>query len=477
MTKTDIERLYTGCLTNLRAAGRINLVEDRYVELFRQVSGANGAAQDVQTVAKTKAQIREYLGKEGALFETRDIDLLPEPYIFSSDLVKQIESKFSILHGIVEKIYDLYVSSKEVKAFFNLSPVSEELIKLECHSRPLAYLCRYDFTLTQKGTPRIYELNAACPAAFVFSRHFYNAVSGSPLFKFLQNTVPFEIQQFPNQKSRIFMRRLAEIAQKASGQALKQVNIGLINSRYNTLVNELTVMEKEGFEEGFTPVRSFVEDLTFKDNQLWAQGIPLSVAFGKFHPRYDGDFELPFTKHRKEGEALLRAISNGMPFVNSFASSSLIESKSVLAFLRSNLSDPIVTPSERDLINEIIPDTKLLSSLSREEMKECLSGKDKFVLKKSLDSRGSGVVIGCDTNSADWHANMKMAHKARAGEYILQGYESPEVCISGGRKLYTSHACFLLGGVTSGMFTRTAQSNITNVGSGGSVQVPLIMNV
>ena len=59
---------------------------------------------------------------------------------------------------------------------------------------------------------------------------------------------------------------------------------------------------------------------------------------------------------------------------------------------------------------------------------------------------------------------------------VIQQYETPEISISGGKKIFTSHTYFLLQGIPSGAFTRTAQSNIINVGHGGAVQVPAIID-
>jgi hypothetical protein len=119
----------------------------------------------------------------------------------------------------------------------------------------------------------------------------------------------------------------------------------------------------------------------------------------------------------------------------------------------------------------------LVNRLDAVELDECLENKGDYVLKKSLDTRGRSVTVGQEVNATEWAAGLKNARQDRFANYVIQGYEPPEASMSGGQKMFTSHAYFLLQGIPSGAFTRAARSNITNVGHGGAVQVPLIVRL
>jgi glutathionylspermidine synthase len=147
-----------------------------------------------------------------------------------------------------------------------------------------------------------------------------------------------------------------------------------------------------------------------------------------------------------------------------------------LAFLRSPIARPILSDEDLRLIEEIIPPTLALYRLTRQEVEAIISNKDRWVLKKSLDTRGRSVVIGKTQNEAEWREAVTRAYQDDYDNYVIQQFEPPEQCVSEGRPLYTSHAYFLLQGKPCGAFTRTSRTLVTNVGSGGSVQVPLIAN-
>lgn len=475
-----MERIYEECIDYLNASKRVNLADDRFVNLF---SGCNSCNQSTcgEQVESGNNLTRDYLAQEKVFFETQRIDLIPQPYLFSSELIKEIELKFAELHTIVETVFEAYSRSKDIRDFLNLPPIIKELIQIECHSRPFAFLCRYDFTLTPDGKPKVYELNCAAPAAFVFSRHFFDAITISGHLKWLQSRMPFEIVPFSNQRECLFIRALADIARAKTTSDTRcddrKINIGIINSKHNTMVNELSAMEAEGTKQGYKVIRAYLEDLSFKNNKLLAEDAPLDIVFGKFDNRPADDYEIPITKYRRDAEALLNGISSGVPFVNSFVSSWLLDNKSILALLHSRLGNELLTSSQRDLVHEIIPNTRLVNQLDAVELDECLENKGDYVLKKSLDTRGRSVTVGQEVNATEWAAGLKNARQDRFANYVIQGYEPPEASMSGGQKMFTSHAYFLLQGIPSGAFTRAARSNITNVGHGGAVQVPLIVRL
>ena len=122
------------------------------------------------------------------------MNLLPLPFVFSQHLKDSIESKFSSLHRIIERIPDLYRQSAEVQNFFRLPPMIDEFVRIACNVLPNVFLCRFDFSLSDVGTPRIYELNATAPAALSFSPYFYEAVASTDLFAQIKSLVPFSLK-------------------------------------------------------------------------------------------------------------------------------------------------------------------------------------------------------------------------------------------------------------------------------------------
>jgi hypothetical protein len=453
----------------LKVNGRVNLADGRFPGFFSD-GGGNPFAQ----LDAAQKEMAESLEKEQIRFESRGFPIIPQPYVFSKDLAAQIENDFSRLHVIVERVHDLYLTSPAVRDFMNLPPIWEEFIKLECHVRPRAYYCRYDFTLTHDGTPKVYELNSTAPAFCVYSRSFYSALKNTKTFENLKRNFPFALELFSHQHEPVFGQALFDAAPENKGG---QITIGIINSKYGTMVNELAAMEQECAGEGCRVERAFVEDLRFENNRLLANGVPLDLVFLKIDCRPGADFEIPITRFRKDGEALLLAIRAGLPLVNSFSSSWLLDNKTVLALLQDDLAASVLSQEDKDLIKRIVPVTRKVSRMSPVEIEECIERKDQFVLKASLDTRGRNVTVGLDCDSGGWREKIKNARADSATNYIVQEYAPPELSGGPGEKLHTSQAYYMLKGKPVGVLTRVSPFCVTNVGKGGAIQVPLIAMV
>jgi glutathionylspermidine synthase len=258
-------------IERLEQSGRLNLADDAIGWWTNQ-----GAVKDKATTI-----INERLLDAGVLFETRSLNLLPLPFVFSQHLKDSIESKFSSLHRIIERIPDFYRQSAEVQKFFRLPPMIDEFVRIECNVLPNVFLCRFDFSLSDAGTPRIYELNAAAPAALSFSPYFYEAVASTDLFAQIKSLVPFSLKPFEGQRRKLFLRAIRDFVSTKNDS--KELTIGIVNSKINTMVNELTAIEKEAQELGIKAVRCFVEDLEFREGKLFAHGNCLDAIFA-LHP-------------------------------------------------------------------------------------------------------------------------------------------------------------------------------------------------
>jgi hypothetical protein len=370
-----------------------------------------------------------------------------------------------------------------VRAFFRLADRYDRLIRMGAPYRPSIQYCRYDFTLDNRGAPRIYELNTECPAAAVFSEYFARMFQRSRCLAQLREHGLKPVPT-PLEKPGAFAKAMLKAAE-AAGYLRAGRNVAVLNSRYLTMNNELDQIAQQFREQGCTAVRCHVEELTFDGTQLRYGDLPIQLTYNKFDESYGPDaYECAFSRTTAEVQPYLDAYRfNAVFMVNPFPSMYVTEQKSALAFLWSPLLHKHLSQEDIALIEEIVPRTVLVRHLSRGELDAVAQQPRRYVLKRSLDTRGRSVLIGRGMTVETWQAHLSHAIEASAAgdDWILQELAPVEHCITRqvnenqSVEVYTSLACFLFQGQPAGLIVRTSTEETTNVARQGFIQPILVV--
>ncbi|GAA2873349.1 hypothetical protein GCM10010517_33860 [Streptosporangium fragile] len=418
-----------------------------------------------------------HLDAHGIRHERKPIPFEPLPYVITTSAYARIGDRFRRLFQILERVIDLYLAEPAVRDFFRLAPRHDGLIRMDASYRPRIQYCRYDFTLDSGGTPRIYELNTHSPAAATFSPHFARLLGRSRTLDRLRaaglRPVPTALEE-PG----AFARAVLASARRA-GALDRGTNVAVLNSRYLTMTTELDHIAAQFREQGCTTVRCFVEDLGFDGRRLHYGGLPVHLVYNKYDDsRGPGAFECAFSRTTAEVRPYLDAYRAGVVFsVNSLPSMYLPEQKSTLAFLWSPLFHEYAGREDLELVREIIPRTRLVRHLDSGELDEAAAHRERYVLKRSLDTRGRSLLIGRSTAEDRWLAALGTARAEPPGDdYVLQDLAAAEQSVTRDAKpVHTSLACFLFAGEPAGLIVRTSAEETTNVGRQGFMQPPLLV--
>jgi uncharacterized circularly permuted ATP-grasp superfamily protein len=457
------------------------------VRALRERGSYNLLAEEVKGLVPPEALRQDaadheaYLDAHGIRQESKPIPLHALPYVITQRSFQRIASRFQQLYVLLERTIDLYLADPAVREFFLLAPRHDRLIRMGAPYRPRIQYCRYDFTLDAGGTPRIFELNTHSPAAATYCYSFGQALARSRCLAHLRE-LGLQPVQAPIERPRAFARAMLGSAERA-GFLREGRNVAVLNSRYLTMNNELDQIAQQFREQGCDAVRCFVEDLRFDGQRLRYGELPIHLTYNKFDDSRGPDaYECAFSRTTAEVQAYLDAYEAGAVFaVNSFPSMYLPEQKSTLAFLWSPLLRKHLGREELELIQEIVPRTRLVRHLQPEELAEAAAHRERYVLKRSLDTRGRSVLIGRGTPESDWQHTLAAARAEPPGDdYVLQDLAPVEQTLTrldgsaGPQQVFTALACFLFCGEPVGLVARTSQEETTNVGRRGFVQ-PLLL--
>jgi uncharacterized circularly permuted ATP-grasp superfamily protein len=455
----------------LEQRGACNLIAREVVDLL-----------PLQALQQDQQEHEAYFVAKGIRMEQRPMPFQGIPYVITQRTFTRIADSFRQLFGVLEQVIDLYLAEPAVREYFRLAPRHDRLVQMGAHYRPRIQCGRYDFTLDSQARPRIYELNTHCPAAMTFCYHFGQTFSKRRLFAHLREQ-GLRPAQTPVERPGTFARAVLASAENA-GALQRGRNVAILNSRYLTMNNELDLIAEQFREQGCETIRCFVEDLRFDGQQLWYGQLPLHLVYNKYDDSHGPDaYECAFSRTTAEVQAYLDAYRAGSVFsVNTFPSMYLTEQKSTLAFLWSPLLQQRLGRHERALIEEIVPRTRMLRHLPPDELAEAAAHPERYVLKRSLDTRGRSVLIGRSTPAEEWHRTLALGRDALPGDdYVLQELAASEesaVAPSLGleaERMFTSLACFLFSGEPAGLMIRTSAEETTNVARRGFVQPALMV--
>lgn len=461
-------RQFDALVRSLRQQGRCNLI-----------SGELAGLVPAEQLERDRAEHAAYSESHGLRHEQKLLPFQGLPYVITQRAYEQATDKLRRLFPVLERVIDLYLEDPAAREFFRLAPRHERLIRMGAAYRPRIQYCRYDFTLGPGATPRIYELNTHCPASAVFSYHLGQMQAHSRSLARLRELGLHPVQP-PLERKGAFARAMLASAERA-GYLREGRNVAVLNSRYLTMNAELDLIAEQFREQGCTTVRCHVEELGFDGRRLRHGELPIHLTYNKYDDSHGPDaYECAFSRTTAEVQPYLDAYQAGAVFsVNSFPSMYLTEQKSTLAFLWSPLLWKHLGREEISLIEEIVPRTRLVRHLKPEELAEAVAGRERYVLKRSLDTRGRSVQLGRSTSEAEWRDTLAAARELPLGDdYVLQELalsEPSTMHLSGAPEpVYTSLACFLFGGEPVGLIVRTSVEETTNVGRRGFMQ-PLLL--
>ncbi len=404
-------------------------------------------------------------------FETKDIPVSPYPYLVSTEVNASLEQKCKILHRIVDKVVSQYRSDPKIQKYMNLHQKFHELVMKSTSGSPAVMFCRFDFCLVN-GQMKLYEVNSACPAGLQISKGVYSANASSEIINDLNINHNLALKAFPVNIDNTF----TNLVRAATGSKMRHtdpsLSVGLLNSKHNTMINELDSFKNELTSQGINCEIGFVEDVKYINGNVYVNQKKVNACYQKFdNDVHSCDYETAFSKKREDVIDYIKAIEDDAVIqINPFNSMFVGESKTLLALIKDPCFSYLFNDVELKVIEDVVSGTEKLTENNR---KMTISMKDDWVLKKSLDTRGRNVTLGSECSHEDWKSKIEAA-VADTTDYVIQQCHVAEKSESKRGFFYTTQAMFMVAGEPIGMISRTSQNKVTNVGKEGFVQLTLL---
>jgi uncharacterized circularly permuted ATP-grasp superfamily protein len=341
------------------------------------------------------------------------------PYFMSEERYNKLASLSENVIAAIEEIIKEYVDNPDIQKMFpeleNYRFLSTEKIDYN----PWIQLARFDIVETPKGDFQLMETNCACPGGISLIPRIKSVFQKNPLFPSLIED--HQIIDQPIDDQTFFVRSMVETYKSLKGK--EPQTIAFINSKYHTISTDMKHLVQIAKDLGYDAFHAYVQDVEYADSKLSFEGKTIDLVHHKFDAYLDEngqDHPCLFEKSPREVDHYLNAISQGdVVYINPLPSMKVAENKRMLALLHNSTLHDLLTDEQKEAIDELVPPSFCLSEGGQELLQDVKEHKDKYVIKKVLDTRSRGVYIGKELSQSEWEG---VVTDATDSPYIVQEY-------------------------------------------------------
>jgi hypothetical protein len=351
---------------------------------FHQALLAEGLTADGAAL-RCKAQDR-FVFSEGKPF------LLGPAQMIRSEYAEPLRRITTIYHRAIQAIVDASYDDEEVRRTLSTPPALEQDLDADRDPRNARiHICRLDLMLDPDGGFWILETNANCPGGFVFS-----GICNRAWREFMEER-GYPMPPPLEHEDRGFMAKwfLAVIEEETG---CRPDFVGLLREDGGNRL-ELGDFAKHVRWEGIDCEELDPREIEYDRPDRGpprARGRELTHAYQKLGMR-------PFQTLRGRLEPFVRAVRDRALFVQNGQRARWVgDDKLCLAII----SDPsfryLFEPEEYEILQRHVPWSRNLRRIGADALGEVRRCQDRYVLKRGLDTRGRGVVVGAGVTADDW---------------------------------------------------------------------------
>jgi hypothetical protein len=378
------------------------------------------------------------------------------PILVSADEERYLQWAADGLLRLIEQIIERYRQDSDVRAFFALPQPVEELCLLEPGYRPHVMLGRFDAHWSGRRA-RFLELNANGAALWCLADALAEAALDLPQVG--------DLLRAHGAQPRALVGRMLDgllSAWQQSRGPREPRRIAIVDwadlptsSEHRRLATQFTAL-------GIPADHLAPAALAFDGRELRGPNGPIDIVYRRLTT-----IDL-IERHAELGALLGAARAGAVVTVASFASD-VAHSKRLFAFLTHERWQRSLSPAERALVDAHVPWTRMfVPGRTQYEGRLCeldqlaLAARERFVLKPAEGYEGRGVLLGAQTEPAQWA--VEVAHRFGGAHVIQEAVQAPlrRLLVPRGERTeevarWLHLGQFVIGGRLAGLLARASQ--------------------
>ena len=416
------------------------------------------------------------LARRGLMFGNRPLCTVIRPRFLSRPQYGLMRERITILLRAFNTALEAALANRDILDQFRLEDWERTLV-LEDPKTDASPVSRLDaFFSPDDGKLRFTEYNAETPAGSGYNDALTDLFLALPIMREFRTR--FAVSPLPARHN--VLHSLLKAYQRFSGGRTKPT-IGILDWKEVPTMSEFRLYRDYFQSVGITCVIGDPREVEYRGGALYSDGVKIDLIYKRVLINEliaDGGLDHP----------MVRAVRDGAVCMTNPFRCKILHKKASLAVLSDERNDALFSASEREVITEHVPWTRIV-----EERKTVLDGrtidlipfiagnKDRLVLKPNDDYGGAGVVLGWEVDATRWDAELA---KALGQPYIVQqriGLPSelfPSLVdgavVLADRIVDTAPFCFD-GAFVEGCLTRVSTATLVNVTAGGGSTSPTVL--
>ena len=447
----------------------------RAIDFFNDLAMTGTLAQDSWEI------LLPGLSARGLVFGGRPLTTVLRPLLHTGMDWHYLRWRSTVVLGLFRKLAEAMRLDSTLRAQVHLTPEEEALIQIPCGFPTILPTARLDsfFTVRDDGSYHLnyVELNGESPASMAYSDVLADLFLETPLMKAFAERYDVDSLAVGRRSA---VDALLRIYYQWRRNRNKLPDIAIVDWTGVPTTTEFHLFVDYFARYGITVTLCDPNDMEFRGGTLYAGGRPVDYVykrvlttellqrFGIEHPIVDA----------------LRA--GAICMANPFACK-LVHKKASFAVASDERNAYLFTPEEQEAIRQHIPWTRVLADRTSvapdgttiDLLPWASANKQDLVLKPNDEYGGKGVLIGWETEQAEWDAALRAALSEPA---IVQAratiaYEdfpslTPAGAVDVSRRLVDSDPFIFNGDTIDGCLVRLSKVTLLNVTAGGGSVVP-----
>lgn len=355
-------------------------------------------------------------------------------------------------HRLIQTVVDRYHEDERLRHVIAVpDAIAADLGKDRSPATGRVHLMRIDTLPQPDGRLKVLETNANCPGGLIFSGHAAGRWRRLAAARGIALPAPL-----PAEDAVWMARWYLDLAERETGERPQEVML-LRREGGNSL--ELTELAQSFAALGVDAYEGDARMLRGAGGGVRFQGRPVRHAYLKLGIR-------EFCELRDELEVFVGAVGRGELFVQNGQRGRWIgDNKLCLAALSDPGLAPLFDPRDYDLVKDAIPWSRNVALCSADLLDTIARNPADYVLKRPLDTRGRGVLVGREAREPGaWRQALEHAVKE---SWLVQEHCPMTVIHEDGRTVAHDLALGAVDGRLSATLVRSSAEHLLNVARSG----------